>query len=183
MSAIAWIYRAIGLSRDRLTSLSRRWTILFATLYGIIAALYFVVACCPESSVDGTVYHVALPALYLREHHIPAITTNLLSTLSEGVEMLFLFAFSFGKHSAAAMVHLLFTLAAPLGILSFAKRIGSPVAGAVAGLLFFLSPATGVVGTAAYVDVAAAAVVFAVFYFIPIWREQQHDALLIPAVL
>jgi 4-amino-4-deoxy-L-arabinose transferase-like glycosyltransferase len=178
--AIGWKYRATQFTADKLPSLSRGWAFLFTAVYGVFAALYFVVALCPESSVDGTTYHVALPALYLREHRIPAISTNLLSTLSQGMEMLFLFAFSFGKHSAAAMVHLLFTLATPLGILSYARRMGSPVAGAVAGLLFFLSPATGFVGTAAYVDVAAAAVVFAVFYLIQIWREQQQDALLIP---
>jgi hypothetical protein len=178
--AIGWKYRATQFTADKLPSLSRGWAFLFTAVYGVFAALYFVVALCPESSVDGTTYHVALPALYLREHRIPAISTNLLSTLSQGMEMLFLFAFSFGKHSAASMVHLLFTLATPLGILSYARRVGSPVAGVVAGLLFFLSPATGYVGTAAYVDVAAAAVVFAVFYLVQIWREQQHDALLIP---
>jgi hypothetical protein len=180
IAAIAWKYRAIRFTSDTLPSLPRKWTFLFVAVYGVFAALYFVVALCPESSVDGTTYHVALPALYLREHRIPAISTNLLSTLSEGLEMLFLFAFSFGKHSAASMVHMLFTLATPLGILSYARRVGSPVAGAVAGLLFFLSPATGFVGTAAYVDVAAAAAVFAVFYLVQIWREQQHDALLVP---
>jgi 4-amino-4-deoxy-L-arabinose transferase-like glycosyltransferase len=178
--AIAWKYRAVPFALEKPPSLPRRWAFLFTTVYGVFAALYFVVALCPESSVDGTTYHVALPALYLREHHIPAISTNLLSTLSQGMEMLFLFAFSFGQHSAASMVHLLFTLVTPLGILSYARRVGSPVAGAVAGLLFFLSPAVGFVGTAAYVDVAAAAVVFAVFYLIQIWREQQADALLIP---
>ena len=179
--AIAWKFGGLQLTADRLPPLPRAWKRLFFAIYSIYAALYLVAALCPESSVDGTAYHIALPAQYLREHHIPAITTNLLSTLSEGAEMLFLFAFSFGKHSAASMVHLLFTLAVPLGILSYGKRIGSPVAGAVAGLLFFLSPATAVVGTAAYVDVASAAAVFAVFYLIQIWRVQQNDRLLILA--
>lgn len=178
--ALAWRYGSIRFAPDELSSLPPKWSLLFIAIYGVFAALYFVVALCPESSVDGTVYHVALPALYLREHHIPAITTNMLSTLSEGVEMLYLFAFSFGRHSATAMVHLLFTLATPLAMLSYAKRVGSPIAGVIAGLLFFLSPATAVVGTAAYVDVAAAAVVFAVFYLVQIWRQQPQTAVLIP---
>lgn len=181
--AIAWRYRAIEFAAEKLPPLPRTWSLLFRSVYGIYAVLYLVVALCPESSPDGTVYHVAFPALYLREHHIPAITTNLLATLSEGVEMLFLFAFSLGRHGAAALVHLLFMLAAPLGMLSYAKRIGSPVAGVVGGLLFFLSPVTAVVGTAAYVDVAAAVVVFTVFYLVHVWRERQQDALLIPAGL
>ena len=53
--------------------------------------------------------------------------------MPEGVEMLYLYAFSLGRHSAAAMVHLLFTLLSPLGMLAFGKRMGSPLAGAVGG--------------------------------------------------
>ena len=178
--ATSWKYGAMRFSPNSPpSSLPRTSALLFGGIFGVFAALYFVVALCPESSVDGTAYHVALPALYLREHHIPAITTNLLSSLSEGMEMLYLFALSFGKQSATAMVHLLFTLAAPLAIFSYAKRLGSPIAGCIGGLLFFLSPATGIVGTAAYVDVAAAVVVFAVFYLVQIWRQQQQDSILI----
>ncbi|MDQ6700939.1 MAG: glycosyltransferase family 39 protein, partial [Acidobacteriota bacterium] len=108
------------------------------------------------------------------------ITSNMLTDLSEGMEMLYLFAFAFGKHSAASMVHLLFTAITPLGMLAFGKRIGQPKAGAIGALLFFLSPAVALVGTAAYVDLAAAAVVFAVFYLLQIWWQEQTDALLIP---
>ena len=39
------------------------------------------------------------------------ITDNLYAAFSQGVEMLYLFAFAFGRHSAAAMVHFTFLLA------------------------------------------------------------------------
>ena len=42
---------------------------------------------------------------YLREHGFHTITGNMYASLSEGLEMLFLYAFAFGKHSSAAMVH------------------------------------------------------------------------------
>ena len=50
-------------------------------------------------------------ARYWREHGFHPIVWNLYASLSEGAEMLFLFAFAFGRHSAASMVHFAFLLA------------------------------------------------------------------------
>ncbi len=178
---VAYWQQTIHFTPRRFDPLPRLWKLLFAVLYCGFGFWYLLAALQPEASPDGNLYHVALPALYLREHHIPAITTNMLACLSEGVEMLYLFAFSFGRHSATAMVHLLFSLAAPLGILSYARRIGFPVAGVVGSMLFFLSPTVAYFGTMPYVDVALAAVVFGLFYFLQIWWAEQNDRLLIPA--
>ena len=164
----------------RLEPLPGLWKLVFIAIFGLFGCIYFVAALSPEASPDGPAYHVALPALYLREHRIVTMTSNLLMDLSEGIEMLYLFAFAFGKHSAASMVHFLFTLLTSLGMLSFARRIARPGAGVVGALLFFLSPAVALVGTAAYVDTALAAVALAVFYLLQIWWSEQDDAMLIP---
>jgi len=177
---LAYRCGALGLTQQRLRPLPRPWTILFASVYAVFAVLYLMNALAPEVSADGAMFHVALPALYLREHRIPPITTNFLASMSEGLEMLFLFAFSFGRHSAAAMVDLLFTLLLPLGMLSYARRIEAPAAGVIGSLLFFLSPAVGAYGAIAYLDVAVATVVFAVFYALQIWWSEQDSGLLIP---
>jgi hypothetical protein len=116
--AAAYVSGALRFTRDRLAPLARAWLIFFACFCGLFAVLDLGNALAPETSPDGAMFHVALPALYVREHAIPAITTNFLASFSEGMEMLFTFAFSFGKHSATAMVHLLFTLLLPLGMLS-----------------------------------------------------------------
>src|SRR5258708_18677302 len=47
------------------------------------------------------------------------LTTSLFADLSRGIEMLLLFAFPFAKQAVAAMVHVLFLLALPLGILPY----------------------------------------------------------------
>src|SRR5581483_602795 len=67
--------------------------------------LYFFNALAPEISPDGSTYQLGLVARYLREHGFHRITTNMYANLSQGLEMLFLFAFAFGRHSAAALVH------------------------------------------------------------------------------
>ena len=168
-------YRAEG---ESLPALTRFWSVLFWAGFAVFTWLYLGNALAPETSADAVSYHVALAARYAREHHFPWITTNLYANLSEGIEMLFLYAFAIGKHSAAAMCEFLFLLALPFGILSYARRVGRPVAGVVAALIVFASPVFGRVGTVAHNDVAGATVVFAMFYAIQIWREQQDARML-----
>src|SRR5581483_3946635 len=107
----------------------------------------------------------------------------LYADLSQGLEMLFLFAFAFGRHSAAAGVHYAFLLALTLGLISYARRFGLPAAGICAALLVYLSPVVGFDGTAAYNDVAAACVIFFLFYLLESWDQCRDSALLVPAGL
>ena len=100
--------------------------------------------------------------------------------LSQGMEMLFLFAYAFGGHAAAATVHCLFLMALPILILLYGRRIGHPNAGACAAMLVFLSPLAGIDGVSAYNDVALATAAFAMFYLLEIRRDETNDHLLIP---
>src|SRR5580693_8967192 len=176
--ALAVRRRAYRFSPDR-TSIPARWKIIFWLLYTAFGLLYLGAALLPETSPDGVSYHVALAARYFREHHLPRITTNFTASYPEGMEMLFLFAFAFGKHTAAAMVHFLFLLIAPFGMIAYGRRIGSPVAGVVGALLFFVSPIVGRTGASAYVDIGLVAALFAVFLLLEIWREESQNRLLV----
>jgi hypothetical protein len=152
-------------------------------LFGVIAAtftvLYLFNAWAPEISPDGSGYHLSLVALYLRAHGFKPVLTNVYSTLSGGVDLLFVPAFAIGKHSAAALTHFAFLIALALAVLSYGRRIGQPLAGAAAALLVYLSPVVGIDGTSAYIDVAVAAVVFSVFYWVQIWDSQREGRILI----
>ncbi len=141
--------------------------------------LYFFNSMAPESSFDGAGYHLGLVARYLREHGFHPITWDLYASLSEGAEMLFLFAFAFGRHSAASMVHFAFLLALSWQVFAYGRRLGFPMAGACAALLVFASPVVGVDGTSAYVDVALASVVFTLFHLLQIWEETSSRRLLV----
>ena len=156
-------------------------------LFGIIAAaftvLYLFNAWAPEISPDGSSYHLGLVSRYLRAHGFERVTTNMLLSFSEGVEMLYVPAFAIGRHSAAALVHFAFLLALALAVLAYGKRIGKPQAGAAAALLVYLSPIVGIDGTTAYTDVATAAIVFSVFYWIQLWDGNRDSRLLVAAGL
>ena len=142
--------------------------------------LAFFHAWAPESSPDGSSYHLGVVAAYVRAHGFERITTNMYASLSGGVEMLFVPAFMIGRHSAAALVHFAFAIALALAMFAYGRRIGKPWVGAAGAFLTFASPVVGIDASSAYNDVALAAVVFAAFYWLQIWDDLRQDLLLIP---
>ena len=144
-------------------------------------ALYFFHALAPEASPDGAGYHLGLVARYLDAHGFVRITDNFYAAFPASVEMLFLHAFAFGKHSAAALVHLAFLVALAWQINSYGIRMGKARAGWAAALLVFASPVVGIDAASAYNDVALAAIAFTLFHLIEIWRESRNPRL-IPAI-
>jgi Dolichyl-phosphate-mannose-protein mannosyltransferase len=150
---------------------------ILCTAFAAYFILYLCHAIAPEASPDGAGYHLGLAARYLREHGFVRITDNMYAGLPAAVEMLFLFAFAFGQHSAAALVHFAFLLALVWQMYEYANRRGFGAAGAAAALLVFASPVVGVDGTSAYNDVAVAAIAFTLFSLIERWREQPDTRL------
>ncbi len=137
-------------------------------------------ALAPECSPDGSGYHLGWVSSYLAAHGFFRIATSIYASLSQGTELLYLFAFAFGRHSAAALVHFAFLCALPLLMLLYSRRFGFPVAGVLASALVFLSPVVGWDGSTAYIDVAVTCVLFALFYLLEVWNQERLPALLIP---
>ena len=156
------------------------WRWLFIAVFAFFTALYFPNAMAPEMSPDGITYHLAFVAQYFRAHGLTPIPTNIYAQLSEGMEMLYLFAFAFGKHSAAALVHFSFLVAVSFLMLCFGRRIGYPAAGVAGALIFYASPVVGLDGSIAYNDVAVAFNAFALFYLLQIWSDAKNPKLLVP---
>ncbi len=155
----------------------------FVVVFGVFFLLYFFNAMAPEISFDGSRYHLGLVGRYLREGGFHPITDNLYAALSQGVEMLYLFAYAFGRHSAASMVHFAFLLALVWQIFHYAEAAGFRFAGMAAALLVFASPAVGVVAASAYVDVAVAVIAFTLFRLLQAWDGRRQTRLLVAAGL
>jgi hypothetical protein len=160
--------------------LPRLWKWVFAAVFAVFTVLYFFNALAPEVSPDGMAYHLGEVAKYYRAHGFVRITTNLYGNLSQGVELLFLHAFTYGKHSAAALVHYAFLLCLTFLILSYGRRLGRPAVGVAAAVFLYASPVVGMDGTIAYNDVAVAAIAFALFYVLQIWDQERNAKLLVP---
>ena len=179
-SLALWMSRKKGWSASRSqTSLPRPVRCAFLVLFLLYFVVYFLHAMAPEASPDGSAYHLGLVSRYFREHGFHRITTNIYANLSQGMEMLFLFAFAFGKHSAAALVHLAFLAALIWQMCSYSRRAGFPLAGACAAFLVLASPVVGIDAASAYNDVAVAAIAFTLFHLLQIWGEDRKPRLLV----
>jgi hypothetical protein len=164
--------------RKDLPSVPRTWNIIFFLVFTSFFIIYFFTALAPEVSPDGMGYHLGNDSLWWRNQGFVWTHRSMYSYLSHGMEMLFLVAFSFGRHSAAAMVHLLFQAVLPLLILCYGRRFGMPRVGAFAAVLVYVSPVAGLDGASAYNDLTTATLVFAVFYLLQVWDETRDSKLL-----
>lgn len=176
--ALALWRRRFTAPRESLPALPVYWRRFGLALAFPFTVLYFFNAMAPEMSPDGSTYHLGLVARYLRNRGFEPITTNMYANLSQGIEMLYLFAFSIGRHSAAALVHFASLVALPLSMVAYARRFGFGAAGVLAALFTFLSPVVGQDGTTAYIDVAAAWILFTVFHLVQIWDQERNPRLL-----
>ena len=95
--------------------------------------------------------------------------------------MLYLFAYSFGRHSAAKLVHLSFFVASLAAMLSFARRHGAWRAGVAAVILFACSPVVIADATSSYNDCALAFYEFLVFYGLLLWWRDR-DSISLPTL-
>ena len=165
---------------EKFPPLPRTWRWIFGVLFATFALFYVAQAMSPEISPDGSTYHLGVVSRYYREHGMVRIAENMYAHLSQGMEMLFLMAYAFGRHSSAALVHCLLLLALPLLIVCFGRRFGVARAAAGGALFFFLSPVAGIDGASAYNDVAVACVLFAIFYLLEIWRGDGDVKWIVP---
>ena len=153
---------------------------LFAGVITPFLLLYLFTAWAPEVSPDGSGYHLGVVLRYWASHGLVRIR-DMYGALPESMEMLFLFAFTIGRHPAAALTHFSFLVTLPLLVIAYSLRFGIPKAGLLAAVLIFASPVIGKDGSVAYNDVALAATAFGLFYVMELWLELRQDRILIVA--
>jgi hypothetical protein len=156
------------------------WRWIFIAAFAAFTWYGFFNALAPEHSSDGMAYHLSEVVIYQQAHGFPRITNDIYASLSQGIELLYLFAFDFGRHSAAALVHYAFLIALAFLVLSYGRRIGRPAVGVAGAIFTYTSPVVLRDATVAYVDVALAAVLFALFYLLQVWDESRDSRLLAP---
>ena len=153
--------------------------LLLLLAFVFYGAIYFRQALSPEISPDGTEYHLGLVNLWTHAGRIYKIA-DIYAAFPEGMEMLYLFAFAIGRHSAAALVHLSFLIDLPVLILLYGRRFGwSYYATGFTAILLFASPTFGIDGTSAYNDLALASACFGAIYLLQMWRQDHSQNTLI----
>ena len=165
--------------RKSLPAISLKWMTVFFLIFGAFLIYYFFNALAPEISPDGSGYHLGNVVRMWRNHGFAWDYPSMYAYFSQGAEMLFLVAFTFGRHSAAALVHFTWLCTLPLLMVCWGRRFGYPGAGLFAAILVFASPVIGKDGVSAYNDLTVATLIFAVFYLLQVWDDYQSPNLLI----
>ncbi|MEO8597350.1 MAG: discoidin domain-containing protein [Candidatus Solibacter sp.] len=174
------IYQFRRLPRRRsLPAISFSWLVPFYLIFSAYLVYYFFNALAPEISPDGSGYHLGNVVRMWKAHGFDWHYPSMYAYLSQGTEMLFLCAFAFGRHSAAALVHFAWLCTLPLLIVCWGRRFHHPKAGIFAAILIFAAPVIGKDGISAYNDIATATLIYAVFYLLKVWDEEKSTNLLI----
>jgi hypothetical protein len=144
-------------------------------------ALYLINALAPELEPDAVAYHLGLTSEYVRLGGFPH-RVGFFEMLPQGLEMLFVAAFAFGRHSAARLVHCAFLLASVPLMWRIGRRLQLPQAVVLAAVVFyFCAPLTGISGTSAYTDAGGVFFTLATFYVLLVWRDTRDVRYLAPA--
>ena len=152
----------------------RHWRMLLlapAALYGV---LYAVHTLAPETRTDAMGYHLGLVQRYYRAHGFVPLTTNIYAHISQGAEMLFLFAYSIGRESAAKIVHFSYLVATAGAILCLARRFKAGLAGVFATVVYFTCPVVIPDATSTYNDCALTFTLLCTFYIFWVWRKHPN---------
>jgi len=164
--------------RERLPELSLAWSVPFTVIFAAFFVCYLSNGLAPEISPDGSSYHLGNVARDLRNHGFDWNYHSIYSSLSQGMEMLYIVAFSIGRHPAAALVHMAFQTALPLLMVCYGLRFGFPGVGVFAALITYACPVVGVTGISAYNDLAVATLGFAGFYLLQVNNDKISVKLL-----
>ena len=179
IAASAWQARRQPLERRTLPAVRLDWLVPLNLIFAAFFIYYLMNALAPEVSPDGSGYHLGNVVRIWRHHGFDWQFHSMYAYLSQGVEMLFLVAFTFGKHPAAALVHLSFLMTLPCLLICYGRRFGLILPSLFAALLVFVSPVIAKDGVSAYNDLAVVTLVYAVFYLLQVWDEKHDHNLLI----
>ncbi len=157
--------------REPLDPVTRWLLIAVFTAYG---ALYTVHTLAPEIQPDALYYHLGLVSEYFRLGTFPE-RIDFYDILPQGMEMLYLFAFAFGRHSAAKLVHFAFLVATVPVMLAIGRRLGiSERISWMGAALYVCAPVVGISGTCAYTDCALVCSTLATFLFSSLRGSQER---------
>ena len=166
-----WKWPAATIGHGRFT---RPHLLLISLPCAIYGVLYLVHTLAPETRTDAMGYHLGLVQRYYRENGFVPVTTNIYAHISQGAEMLYLFAYAIGRESAAKVVHFSFLVGTVGAILCLARRFRADLAGIFAAVVFFTCPVVIPDATSAYNDCALAFSLLMVFYVLALWWQDPR---------
>ena len=164
-----------GSPESKMAGATSGWMVLAWTVGLQFGVYYLFNALAPEHEHDALGYHLGQIARFRREHGFTLITSNLHAFMPKGAEMLYLFAYSFGRESASKLIHLGLLILTCAGVVLLGRRLGAWRAGLVGALFFACTPVVGRDATSVYVDVALACFHWFTFHALVLWWKTRED--------
>ncbi len=166
--------RVTNISRERFTPLN---ITLGAIIIGVVL-INLIGALAPSvpitsMSYDSSVYHLAVPNIYLQYQRIIPVSFNLYSNFPFTGEMLYLLALLLKCDILAKLIHFAFGILISLAIYSFSRRYFNPRIALLAAAIFYTVPYVALVSTMALVDLTLSFFSFLALYALIIYFHSK----------
>lgn len=159
----------------------------WATVIGIFAILWvpsFLIALAPAIRYDELTYHLAGPAMYIREGGIVPFPEGGINVWLHYAEMLYTLALQTADQPLPRLLHLLMGSLSAILVFLTGRRLVNPRVGFVASVLFFAAPVIGYETSTAYIDLFITAYTLGfTFALIMWWMERNPRWLIVAGVL
>ncbi len=130
------------------------WCYLALAVVAFLLNLIAVLS--PENQIDTLVYHLTLPAQYLKVGRITDIPWNIFSYFTQNTEMLYTLCLASAGDLSARLLHFFFGAGCSVLLYLIGKRLFSRPTGILAACLFWLIPQVGMETWSALNDLSAA---------------------------
>ncbi len=142
----------------------------------LVGAMTCLESLAPATSQDALVYHLAVPARYIREGGMVYIPGNFFASFPQNVEMLFTLALLIHDSTLANWYHWLLGAGSILAVAALARQLSGGRGGLLAAAVFATIPTACLIAAWAYVDLGLVLFqVLAIACFLQ-WHERQRPA-------
>jgi hypothetical protein len=153
-----------------------RWPAIpttWAILLSIALLIALLLAFAPVTYYDSLVYHMALPAAYIRAGHWIFRPEILYGAFPENLEMLWTFGLLLRHPQLPNLIAMQLAIALVLAVAAYGRRYFDERTGWVSAGLLSVMPAVLLLSSGGYVDVGLALYVFLSFYALCLWSEEK----------
>jgi dolichyl-phosphate-mannose-protein mannosyltransferase len=141
---------------------------LWALLPGLISALS------PAVEIDELIYHLSLPAAYLRHNYISELKFNLMSYNTLGVHMIYASVMAIGPDICAKLIHFFAALIGAYLIYKIANRFSRRGPSILAAIIYIGSPQIIYISGLAYIDLFVTTFFLGAVYYYLEWFDDRR---------
>ncbi|MEW6556612.1 MAG: hypothetical protein AB1349_04565 [Elusimicrobiota bacterium] len=153
--------------------------VLLLFVFFIFLSTAFIGALVPPTFYDSLVYHLSIPAQYIKQHKICHIETNLFANFPQNIEMLYTMALLLYNDILANLIHWAFLPLTLCIIYGFSIQYLSIKISLYATLIFVITPAIVLLASGTYIDMGLTFYLFLSFVSLINWAETSEKKWLI----